>query len=326
MSRKLRIEYEGAMYHVINRGNYRADIFGSEGAKDAFEQCLWEACGKTGWRVHAYVVMRNHYHLAVETPGGNLVEGMRWLQATYANRFNRFRKEQGHVFQGRYKALVVEDGTHMGNLCNYIHLNPVRAGICGVEELAGYRHGSYARLEHPEKRPTALTFEMVLSQAGGLRDDREGWASYAAYLKWLSEDEAEQKKQAFERMCSGWALGSDAFRKDVIKDQAGTLGEEAPGEADVAELRELKWSMTLERCLRELGQTTADIRAGRKAAPWKVAVAAYMKAYTSASNPWLAEALHMGSPAGVSRYVAESRRTNYRECGKEWSKISKVKV
>ena len=75
MARKLRIEYEGALYHVINRGNYRADIFASDGAREAFEDCLWEACEKTGWRVHAYVIMRNHYHVALETPNGDLVAG-----------------------------------------------------------------------------------------------------------------------------------------------------------------------------------------------------------------------------------------------------------
>ena len=108
MARKLRLEYPGAMYHVLNRGNYRADIFLSEGSKHAFTKCLFETCEKAGWRLHAYIIMRNHYHLALETPGGNLVEGMRWLQSTYANRFNRLRKESGHVFQGRYHALIVE--------------------------------------------------------------------------------------------------------------------------------------------------------------------------------------------------------------------------
>ena len=79
MARKLRIEYEGALYHVINRGNYRADIFASDGAREAFEECLWEACEKTGWRIHAWVMMNNHYHLLLETPEANLVAGMKWL-------------------------------------------------------------------------------------------------------------------------------------------------------------------------------------------------------------------------------------------------------
>src|SRR5438105_8111243 len=105
MARKLRLEYPGAIYHVINRGNYRHWIFTEEGTRAAFETCLFECCRRSQWLLHAFVVMSNHYHLALETPLGNLVAGMQWLQATFANRFNRFRKEHGHLFQGRYKGL-----------------------------------------------------------------------------------------------------------------------------------------------------------------------------------------------------------------------------
>lgn len=135
MTRKLRIEYEGAVYHVINRGNYRADIFEQSGAKAAFLKCLDEACQKSGWIVHAWVIMRNHYHLALETPRGNLVPGMHWLQATFSARFNRFRKENGHLFQGRYKAILVEPDRALGSLCQYIHLNPIRAKAVRTSEL-----------------------------------------------------------------------------------------------------------------------------------------------------------------------------------------------
>jgi len=114
MARKLRLEYPGPIYHVINRGNYRTGVFATAGAKAAFEKCLFEASAKSGWVLHAFVVMRNHYHLALETPTGNLVTGMQWLQATFANRFNRLRGERGHLFQGRYKALLVEEGGSAG--------------------------------------------------------------------------------------------------------------------------------------------------------------------------------------------------------------------
>jgi putative transposase len=110
MARKLSLEFPGAIYHVINCGNYRQAVFKTVGARKAFERCLFQACEKYGWELHGYVVMSNHFHLAVETPLGNLVSGMQWLQSTFANRFNTLRSERGHLFQGRYKALMVEEG------------------------------------------------------------------------------------------------------------------------------------------------------------------------------------------------------------------------
>jgi len=93
---------------------------------EAFEACLFEACAKSQWVLHAFVVISNHYHLAVETPAGNLVAGMQWLQATFANRFNRLRGERGHLFQGRYKALLVETGGPLGQVCHYLRLMAVQ--------------------------------------------------------------------------------------------------------------------------------------------------------------------------------------------------------
>ena len=100
MPRKLRIEYEGAVYHVISRGNYRADVFARDATRAAFLKCLDEACLKSGWRVHAWCVMSNHYHLCIETPSANLVAGMKWLQATFSLKFNRLRSERGRVSKG----------------------------------------------------------------------------------------------------------------------------------------------------------------------------------------------------------------------------------
>ena len=121
MARKVRFEYPGACYHVINRGNYRSRIFESEGARKSFVGTLRECCEAQGWCLHAWCLMSNHYHLLLETPEPNLVDGMRWLQSVFANRFNRFRKENGHVFQGRYKSIVLEDAA-MGPVAHYIHL------------------------------------------------------------------------------------------------------------------------------------------------------------------------------------------------------------
>ncbi len=129
MAGKRRLESSDGLYHVINRGNYRADIFGTEGAKKSFVKTLGEACEKFDWELSAYCLMSNHYYLCLGTPLGNLSVGMRWLQATFAMRFNKYRKEHGHLFQGRFKSILVEPGQQRSmDLVDYIHLNPVGGG------------------------------------------------------------------------------------------------------------------------------------------------------------------------------------------------------
>lgn len=307
MARKLRIEYPGALYHVINRGNYRTDVFASDGAKDAFLSCLGEACEKSGWKVQAYVVMRNHYHLALETPRGNLVDGMQWLQSTYASRFNRMRGEHGHVFQGRYQAILVEDGGHFGPVAHYIHLNPVRARIVKARGAGTYRWSSLHLLAKAKERPAWLSLEDALHSAGELVDTPAGHAAYAEYLVWLSEDWAAQRAFAFENMCSGWAIGTQGFKRDLIETHTGVLAAQGL-ESAATEIKHEAWSKAVEACMEALGKTRADIEADIKAAPWKVAIAAHLRRVSTVKNPWLAENLRMGDPDGVSRYVSEARR------------------
>ena len=155
MPRKLRIQYPGAMYHVMSRGNRRERIFLDDVDRQDFLKTLAEACQKTGWQVHAYCLMSNHYHLVVETPEPNLVAGMAWLQSTYTIRLNRRHQLIGHVLSGRYKSQLLE-GSGNGYLktaCDYVHLNPVRAGLFKGEERL-LRHvatpPSPGRIELPE--------------------------------------------------------------------------------------------------------------------------------------------------------------------------------
>ena len=150
MGRRHRIESSDGLYHVINRGNYRNAIFDTQGARDAFESVLWEACERSGWELLAYVVMTNHYHLCLATPKGNLSSGMQWLQGTFSRRFNGFRREQGHLFQGRFKSLIVEPGQHLTDLIRYIHLNPIQAGLCRKEAPGQYRWSVSSLPETPQ--------------------------------------------------------------------------------------------------------------------------------------------------------------------------------
>ena len=307
MARKLRLEFPGAVYHVINRGNYRQDVFGGDGAKAAFEACLFEACRKSHWVLHAFAIMRNHFHLALETPEGNLVAGMRWLLSTFCARFNRRRREHGHVFQGRYKSLSVEEGAPLGQLCHYIHLNPVRAGLTEVAELKDWRFSSYWYLWRPRVRPPFLRVQTCLEQAGTLADTRAGWCAYADYLTWQMASGPAGKSAAYQSMSRSWALGGREFKQALVKDHQLAATAKAWESAGARELRELQWQQALERDLQRLRIAPERVGRERKAAPWKVAIAAHLKASTQVSNGWLAEHLGMGSPASVSIYVSRVR-------------------
>jgi REP element-mobilizing transposase RayT len=155
MPRKLRMEYAGAIYHVVNRGDRREDIFKDDLDRRQFLSTLQEACQRTEWQMHAYCLMRNHFHLVMETPQANLVAGMKWLLGVYTKRFNIRHKFRGHVFAGRYKALMVDGsgGGYFKTVCDYVHFNPVRAGVIPPEEgMERFGWSSYPALHAKQQR------------------------------------------------------------------------------------------------------------------------------------------------------------------------------
>jgi len=306
MARKTRMEFPGAIYHVINRGNYRSWIFKDEKAKAAFVQCLFAACERAEWRLHAFVVMGNHFHLALETPRGNLVSGMQWLQSTFANRFNHLRKECGHLFQGRYKSLVVEAGTALGQVCHYLHLNPVRAGIVSAERLRDYRFSSYWYLWNPKQRPKFLDLASALTEPAGLVDEPRGWKAYESYLAWQAETGPAGKNSSYVSLSRGWAVGTPDFKAALLKHEAAALESRAWESIGAAEVRRARWEAALATAQNRLGKKLREDR--RKSAPWKVAIASHLKATTDVSNSWLAEKLKMGSPFYVSKHVGLARK------------------
>ena len=129
MPRKPRVEYAGAVYHVMDRGDRLETVFRDDGDRELFFKTLGQACERTGWRVHPYVLMGNHYHMLLETPEPNLSTGMQWLQSTYTIRHNVKHRLRGHLFQGRYKAIPVdgEDGTYFRTVSDYIRPHPALA-------------------------------------------------------------------------------------------------------------------------------------------------------------------------------------------------------
>src|SRR6476620_108197 len=168
MARKLRVEYPGAIYHLMNRGDRREPIFKDDEDRQRFLGTLGEACVKTGWPVHAYCLMSNHFHLVIETPQSNLVRGMKWFLGVYTSRFNRRHKLFGHLFSGRYKSLIV-DGSGSGYLktvCDYVHLNPVRAKLLrSKDKSSDYDWSSYCDyLKTPGERKPWLRVNRVLGE------------------------------------------------------------------------------------------------------------------------------------------------------------------
>ena len=308
MARKLRLEYAGATYHVINRGNYRQSVFEAKGAAEAFERCLGEACERFAWVLHAYVIMRNHFHLAVETPEPNLSAGMKWLQGTWANRFNRYRGLVGRPFQGRYKALHVEPGAALAQVANYIHLNPVRAKVVEAGKLGEFRWSSFWWFPKRKERPAWLCAETVLAEAGQLADTAAGWRKYGEYLCFLDEAEPTKRNERFGKLSRGWALGTAEFKQGLIAElkQRGAQLEKATLLGDIEEdwqdLRDQAWEARM-REIAVVAKIDLAKLGPRKSDPAKVLLAAALRAESGVSNGWLCARLGMGTPASVSQFV-----------------------
>ncbi len=305
MARGLRIEYEGALYHVINRGNYRRDVFESVGAAEAFVTALGEAAQRYGWKVHAYVVMRNHYHVAVETPKPNLGDGMHWLQSTLAIRFNRLRQERGHLFQGRYHALLIENREILARVVDYIHLNPVRAGIVAVDQVAAFRWSSLAVfVRGREKRFKGLEADYWLEHYGW-RDEPAGWSRYTSRLRTLAEDQAEQERMGFKTMCQGWLLGTDGWKRATMKEHARLKLTVGIDRVQARQLKEARWEERLAQLLQASGGKALD--EGPKNQVWKLEIAAQLREQEGAPASWLAKALNLGSPGTARNYLSRHR-------------------
>jgi putative transposase len=300
MARKPRLEFPGAIYHVISRGNYRKPIFEGGGGA-AFEKSLFEACEKCGWLLHAYVIMNNHYHLAVETPQPNLVDGMRWLQGTFGIRFNAFHGERGHVFQSRYKSLVIEEGRPLLGLVNYIHLNPVRAGLVAVGELRQFVLSSYPKFfaKSPRSGLTRTRFLGALE----FPDSPSGMKRYAEHLEFSEENDPAVRDEISRRYCRGWAVASQEYREELKGAFAESAESGSPEGEEWAELRETKWEKLLLSLLKAANKTKRDVTRDAKSAPWKVKIARELRNKSTATNGWIAKRLVMGHPTRVCNLI-----------------------
>ena len=203
MARPLRIEYPGAVYHLTARGNARMATFLDDADRRRFLALIEEVVGRFKWHCYAYCLMDNHYHLLVETTTCNLSMGMRQINGVYTQYFNRRYDRVGHVFQGRFKSILVERESYLLELCRYVVLNPVRAGIAGRPD--DYAWSSYPATAGIEEPPRFLAVHWVLSQFGSDQPTAQ-----QRYRDFVSEG-IIGKRQVWEDLKSQCVLGSSKF-------------------------------------------------------------------------------------------------------------------
>jgi REP element-mobilizing transposase RayT len=295
MARRLRLQFPGAVYHVFNHGRSGNAVFGTADRARGFLDGLDDTCARLGWKVYAYALLPDCYHLVVATPEPNLVEGMRWLQGTFATRRTRSGDGRGPQFHGRYHSVVLEPGETVASVVDYVHVLPLLRGIVAGEHLGLFRWGSLHAFR-PAARPSWLEGALA-----------EGIEDYERSLQTLAGDPGEQARRGFDRIGRGLTMGSAEWSRAREADHARlALDPRAPvrersvqGEAD--------WERRLDRILADTGRTRAEATGDRKAAPWKIEVASRLRASSTATNAWITARLHMGAPGAVSRYVGEWR-------------------
>ncbi len=218
MARPLRIEFPGAIYHVTSRGNARQAIFIDDEGRGIFLDILSMVVERFKWVCHTYCLMENHYHLLIETPDGNLSRGMRELNGVYTQGFNQRYGRVGHLFQGRYKAILVEKDNHLLSLCRYVVLNPFRVGL--IRRPEDWRWSSYRATIGLAKRPSFLTIDWVLSQFGGRR--RVAMERYRRFVM-----EGIGKDSPWETLKGQIFLGTDEFINQLrgLLDERGRIKE-----------------------------------------------------------------------------------------------------
>ena len=217
MTRQWRIEFEGAYYHILSRGNERRDIFADDCDRISFLEILGQMSERFEIEVYAYVLMNNHYHLLLKTNKPNISQGMQWFGTTYTRRYNIKHKRNGHLFQGRFKNFLVQNDKYLMLLSCYIHRNPLRAGI--VRWLVDYRWSSYPVYAYNKKPPEWLRTAPILSHF----DAKDKNKAYREMTQRYSREE----KRIWEDFRHGLFLGSQKF---VDRIRSKYLSEKPDGE------------------------------------------------------------------------------------------------
>ena len=325
MARSVRLQYPGAVYHVMCRGDRREAIFAGDADRELFLATLGEMCARSGMLVHSYVLMSNHYHLLLETPEPNLVAGMQWFQGTYTQRFNARHRLSGHVFQGRYKAMPIEaeQPEYFRRASEYIHLNPVRAGLLpsSKPDLMNYPWSSFPLFIRSARLPGWLRRARVF---GSVELPDEGTASRRRYRGWMARRtrevlesvESGGEREEWKALQRGWYLGSTRFCERLMDRAAGVVRGRKRGSFAGEALRrhdEREAEQLLAAALERLELSAEAVRALKMNDPRKQALAWLIKSHTVVKDEWLLGRLRMGHRSNVSRAVAVFRGEPDRE-------------
>ena len=319
MARPLRYEAAGAVYHVMARGDGGKQVLGDDKDRFAWLDLMERVCARHGWRVHAWVLMGNHFHLLLETPEPNLVVGMKWLLGVFSQGWNRRRERQGHVFQGRYKAVVVNgeerDGSYFRIVADYIHLNPVRSGWVGGEtgkRLRAWRWSSFPAYAGSNVAEWLETGKVL--RAFQLSEDGRGGKAYAGYLEARAKDrKGALSTAALEELRRGWYLGEKGFAEQILdaisaavhpKQKRASVGGAAARAHDESEAERI---VTAALAVWNLPADAAQLAGRGKWSPQKELLAAMVRQRTGVGNAWIAARLGMGHEVSVTRAVRRTR-------------------
>jgi putative transposase len=303
MPRGPRTEDPSALYHVFSRGNYRTAIFADTGAVRSFMQALEATIIRAGWEVYGFAIMPNHFHLMIRAPRANLSRGMHLLLSAFSLRFNGYREEHGHVFQGRYQAKRVPPGMDALRVMDYIHLNHVRKKLLTVEQLASSPLSSIYRLMHPDRRYPFMVGEGLVRFCG-LPDDAEGWSRYLSRLRdvYLRDDDG----LAFEVQ---WEIAKREAKLARAGDGVVPTLTVNLTESEIERLDSDYSDKVFHGLLAKAGKTEEDLKATAGLPEWKLNLALEMTRLTTVSFVWLADRLCTGSATYLANQCRKGQAT-----------------
>jgi REP element-mobilizing transposase RayT len=307
VARRIRIQYAGALYHVVSRGNRNGLLFADDSDRESFLKALDEARRKTLWRIHAYVLMPDHFHLILKTPEANLVAGMQWFLGTYTSRFNVRHGLRGHLFAGRYKATPIDPrGPYLQTALDYVHLNPARAKLIRanqpLREFPWSSFGSYlapsdARRNRPVVEPVLTGF----GAGGAGRNPARGFERHMEGRRTLDLN------REFQGLRHGWFFGAESFRAELLARMDSAPGAHLIG-PEIHESAEAKAERIVTRELALLDWSEQELRERAKGDFEKIRIAEQLRLESTMTINWIAERLRMGTTGYLSHLLYWRRR------------------